>query len=233
MNPRQILKISVDMVMTVILLVLMAYHLTGQHLHEWLGAGMFVLFAVHNILNYRWYTALFKGRYTVYRALQTIVNLLVLLFMVGQLISGVILSQYAFDFLPISGHANFGRTLHLLGAYWGFALMSLHLGLHWNMILSMVRKITKISKPSKAASTAARIAAAAIALYGAHAFYRYGLLSYMLLENLFVFFDYEQSALSFFTDYLAMMGLWIFIAHYAGKLAKSAGAAPAEKKRGI
>lgn len=220
MKPRQIIKISIDILMTVLLLVLMAYHLTGQQAHEWLGAGMFVLFAVHNVLNYKWYTAIFKGKYTAYRVLQTIVNIGVLLFMIGQLVSGVILSQFAFDFLPVSGHANLGRTLHLLGAYWGFALMSLHLGLHWNMVLSMARRALKISAPSKIRSVIAIIIAAAIALYGAHAFCRYGLLSYMLLENLFVFFDYEQSALSFFTDYLAMMGMWIFIAHYAGKLAR-------------
>ena len=32
-------------------------------------------------------------------------------------------------------------------------------------------------------------------------------------ENTFVFFDYPQSPVQFFADYLAMMGLWIFLSH--------------------
>lgn len=220
MKPRQSLKICIDVLMTVLLLLLMAYHLTGQQAHEWLGAGMFALFIAHNLLNRRWYAAIFKGKYNAYRALQTAVTLLVLLSMLCQMASGIILSQYVFEFLPISGHTRLGRTLHLLGAYWGFALMSLHLGLHWNMVLGMARKVAKVLTPSKVRSILSRALAALIALYGLAAFGRYGLLSYMLLQNQFVFFDFEQSALSFFADYLAMMGLWIFAAHYAGKLAR-------------
>ena len=34
----------------------------------------------------------------------------------------------------------FARRLHILGSYWGFLLMSLHLGLHWNAVLGMVKK---------------------------------------------------------------------------------------------
>lgn len=54
--------------------------------------------------------------------------------MLGQMVSGVLLSQHVFVFLSVSGYTSFARTLHLLGTYWGFALMSLHLGLHWNMM---------------------------------------------------------------------------------------------------
>lgn len=216
-------KIAADILMTVLLLLLMAYHLTGQKAHEWLGAGMFVLFAVHNILNRRWYGALFKGRYTAYRILQTAVTLLTLLCMFGQMVSGIILSQYAFRFLPVSGLTSLARTLHLLGAYWGFVLMSAHLGLHWNMVMGMARKAAGGRAPSTARVILPRAAAMAAALYGLTAFIRYNLLSYMLLQNAFVFFDYGQSALSFFLDYLAMMGLWIFAAHYAGRLARLPG----------
>lgn len=203
--------------MTVLLLLLMAYHLTGEVAHEWLGAAMFLLFFLHNLLNHKWYAGLFHGKYPPYRILQTGVNLLLLLAMLGQMISGAILSRYVFDFLPISGHASFGRTLHLLGAYWGFCLMSLHLGLHWNLILGMARKAVKRAANQRSILFL-RLAAALIALYGGIAFIRYDLLSYMLLESQFVFFDYSQSPAAFACDYLAIMGLWIFAAHYGGGL---------------
>ena len=47
----------VDLLMTVVLVLLMAYFLTEQEIHEWLGAGMLVLFIAHHILNRKWLKA--------------------------------------------------------------------------------------------------------------------------------------------------------------------------------
>lgn len=55
--------------MTILLLLLMAFQITGQEFHEWLGAGMLVLLLAHNILNYRWYKNLFREKYGVIRIL--------------------------------------------------------------------------------------------------------------------------------------------------------------------
>ena len=51
MKHKTILKIVIDIGMTVMLLFLMAYELIGEAAHEWLGIGMFVLFIIHHILN--------------------------------------------------------------------------------------------------------------------------------------------------------------------------------------
>lgn len=67
------IKMGIDILMTALLLDLMAYQITGQALHEWFGAGMFVLFIAHNILNIRWYGNLFKGKYRLLRIIQTVV----------------------------------------------------------------------------------------------------------------------------------------------------------------
>ena len=47
------LKRVVDLLMTVLLLLLMAFQVTGETAHEWLGIGMFVLFLIHQRLNRR------------------------------------------------------------------------------------------------------------------------------------------------------------------------------------
>ena len=49
--------------MTVLLLCLMAYQVTGEALHEWIGIGMTILVIIHQILNRKWYGAIFKGKY--------------------------------------------------------------------------------------------------------------------------------------------------------------------------
>ena len=48
----------VDAAMTVVLLFLMAYQVTGEAAHEWIGVSMTILVIVHQILNRRWYSAL-------------------------------------------------------------------------------------------------------------------------------------------------------------------------------
>ena len=72
------LRRTIDIGMTVLLLLQMAYQVMGEAAHEWLGMGMTALVIVHQILNRRWYGAMPKGKYTAYRAISTIVNVLLL-----------------------------------------------------------------------------------------------------------------------------------------------------------
>ena len=57
-KPKQTVRWCVDLCMTLVLLCLMAYQVTGEVLHEWLGIGMTLLLILHHILNYKWYAAL-------------------------------------------------------------------------------------------------------------------------------------------------------------------------------
>lgn len=152
MKPKVIIKLAVDVLMTLAMLFLMGYHFWGEILHEWVGAGMFLLFILHHILNGYWYKSLFKRKYNALRILTLCIDLLVLISMMSQMYSGVLMSRYVFDFLPFNGGMSLVRRLHILGAYWGFLLMSLHLGLHWNMILGMFRKATGIKSKAKSRS---------------------------------------------------------------------------------
>ena len=81
MKAKMKIKMGIDFLMTVLLFLLMSYQITGQKLHEWFGTGMLVLFLLHNILNIRWYGSLFKGKYTLLRTMQTLINISVLISM--------------------------------------------------------------------------------------------------------------------------------------------------------
>lgn len=212
MKPKMVLKICVDIAMTVALLLLMAYALIGEAAHEWIGVSMFVLFVLHHILNGRWSSNLLKGRYTPFRIWQTLLVLLVLVFMTGSMISGIILSRHAFDFLAIRSGQSWARTVHLLCSYWGFVVMSLHLGLHWSMMMGMARK--QFGAASPLGTWMLRAAAAVIAVYGAFAFSQREIGSYMFLKNQFVFFNFEEPLVFFFLDYVAAMGFFVFLGHY-------------------
>ena len=108
--------------------------------------------------------------------------------------------------------------------------MSLHLGLHWNMILGVVRKAAGMPAPSPLRTPVMRLLAAAVAAYGIYAFVKHRLVDYLFLRTMFVFFDYEQPPLQFLAEYLAMMGLWIFLAHYLGNLLRAGTQAHSVKK---
>ena len=84
MKPKMMFKMAVDLAMTVLLFLLMAYLLVGETAHEWLGLAMFLLFILHHVLNWRWYRSLFKGKYTPIRILQTLLNILLLASMIVQ-----------------------------------------------------------------------------------------------------------------------------------------------------
>lgn len=234
MKKKSICRILVDLLMTLLLLLLMARQLTGDSAHEWLGAGMLLLWLVHHILNRGWYGHLFKGKYPPVRILQTGINIAVLLAMFGSMASGIVLSRKVFTFLPISGGIALARPLHVLSAFWGYVLMALHLGLHWNRVLGMMRKAVGpvASRPLR---ILLRTAAVLIAGYGLYALLKNQFLSYMFLISSFVFFDFERPLPLFFAEYLAIMGLFIFLAHYASRgLLMPAGRrkVPGEKKDG-
>ena len=221
MNHKMIVKTGVDIGMTVVLLFLMAYEMIGQALHEWLGIGMFLLFVIHHILNRRWFEVLLKGKYTPFRIWQTVLVVSVLLSMIGSMVSGAIISRSVLSFLPIHGGSSFGRTLHMLSAYWGFVLMSLHLGLHWNMMLGVARKAGKATSTIRICIL--RIVASVAAVYGMYAFVKRDIGNYMLLKVHFVFFDYDEPLFLFLLDYMAVMGLFIFIGHYLAGFLKQHG----------
>ena len=71
MSRRTVFKIAIDCMMTLLLLLLMAYSLVGETLHEWLGAGMLLLFILHHGFN----AACDDERHTPHDELPAIKNL--------------------------------------------------------------------------------------------------------------------------------------------------------------
>ncbi len=164
------------------------------------------------ILNGSWIRNLLKGRYHPVRMMQAGLVLLILCAMIGLMISGIILSCHALSFLPIKGGCSFARNLHMISAYWGFVLVSIHLGFHWNMIMGMAKKL--FPRSSAVRKWTGRILAFMIAGYGIYAFIKRYIGVYMLLRSHFVFFDYEEPLVFFYLDYIAVMGLFVLIGNY-------------------
>lgn len=210
------LRRTVDILMTAVLLFLMGYQFWGKKAHEWVGMGIFILFIAHHILNFGWYKNLLKGKYPPFRIFQIGIDVLVLISMLFLMYSSVILSRYVFSFLPIESGLALARRLHILGSHWGFLLMSFHMGLHWNMVLSRMKR--KNAESSCGRKTILFFAGLTVAFYGGWVFVKRNFITYLFLRSEFVFLDYEEPKILFYLEYLSLMGTCIFVSHYLGKL---------------
>lgn len=183
------------------------------------GAGIFVLFGLHHGLNWRWYKNIFRWKYPPVRIFQVSVDILAMLSMLMLMYSGIVLSRYVFAFLPIESGLALARRLHILGSYWGFLLMSLHVGLHWSMVICAVNK--KIPAVFPRLHYICFGMGLLVALYEAWVFVKRDFFTYLFLQSEFVFLDFVESKIQFYLDYLSLMGMCIFISYHWGKFLRS------------
>ena len=203
-------RIVIDCVMALLLPLLMAYSLIGELYHEIIGIGMGVLLFTHLVLNRKWFSSLFKGKYDARRVVTTLINFLLIICVLTSMVSGIILSKHLFRFLGIKGLSYVMRTLHLLAAYWGLALMSFHAGTHGSMVVSKLK-----NKPVKYTVSALLIAAAG---YGVYAFIKRSIADFLFGKVMFVFYDPAEAFVLRYLDYLAIIILFMVIGFFVTKL---------------
>ena len=204
------LKRIVDVLLGIGLLLLMSYQVTGEAAHEWTGIGMTVLMLLHQILNGKWYAALFKGRYSPLRIAQTLINAALLMCFVLTALCGVNMSVHAVPFLGDFLRASLGRRLHLTLSHWCFVLMGLHLGLHLQTMLRGVKK----PLARRLGWGGAMLASGA----GFWLFLKNNYPDYLLYRVPFAFIDYDKSAWLVLTEALLISLFWVFAGAQLPKL---------------
>ena len=240
MTKPQRLRMSIDITMTILSIILMGgnYLFPAEIVHEILGVGLFVLWNVHIFLNRRWYGAIFKGKYNPYRVMQTVINCCILLCTIFLMISGIILSNHLFTFFNIQSGLGFARIAHLLSSHWYYLFMSLHIGLHVGMITNKMRhpapinchpelvsgsstnEMPKQVRHDKLRKIIPRIILALACAYGLYAFITRGVWKYLILSQQFFFFDLERGYILLAMDYISIIILFATISHFIAKLLK-------------
>ena len=218
-NARRIIPPAntvIDTLMTVLLPLLMAYSLIGEEFHEIIGTLILVLFIVHQLLHLKWWRAIPRGKYNPYRVFITVSNIILLIVMLLQPLSGIALSKHIYTFLQLKGISAAARTIHMILAYWCYVLLSLHLGLHTDQIIRPLKSKKSFGK----LKWIGRIIFISIAVYGVYAFIHRGFWGYMSGKTMFAFFDFGESRIVFITDYLAVMTLFAVMGNYLSKLLK-------------
>jgi Domain of unknown function (DUF4405) len=223
-----LIRLVIDLSMTVLMLVAVAYQITGNTIHELVGVILFLLFIAHNFLNRRWYKTIFKGKHNVVRILSIVVNLLFLVSMAVVMISSVPISRDIFPFIPINNDVIL-LQIHVMTSYWGFIFMAVHIGMSWGTIINAARNMTGITSTSRVRTIALRIIAILIVVYGMQTSFEREILSKLTIYNPFGW-SFEESPMGFLIDHLAIMGIYISGTHYVLKFVRKQDKAMSYKK---
>ena len=202
MTKTRHLRMSIDITMTILSIILMGgnFLFPAEIVHEILGVALFVLCAIHIILNRRWYGTIFKGKYNPCRIMQTVINCGILICTIFLMISGIILSNQLFTFLNIQSGLGFARIAHLISSHWYYLFMSLHIGLHMGRLFQNV-----------ATKKLPCILLVLTSLYGFYAFIDRGVWKYLVLKQQFFFFDLERGYIFFAMDYISIIILFAVV----------------------
>lgn len=206
------IKRIIDVLMTLTLIPLMAYQVTGEAAHEWLGISMVLLVIIHQVLNRKWYSAIFKGKYNPYRILNNVITILLLISFALTAISGISMSNHAVPFLYNLVNVNTARIMHLAFSHWAFILMGLHIGMHVGVMAS------KIKNPVRSIMLGIFTV---IAGYGFYLFLNSGIINYITFKTHFAFLDYEKPAALVFLENVAMLIFFAFVAHNVASIVKN------------
>ncbi len=199
------IRLIIDIGMTLLLPLLMAYSLIGELFHEIIGTLIFILFIIHHVQNRKWDGSLYKGKYSAGRIFRTVINVLLFIFMILQPLSGILMSKHLYTFLPTLPLSAGARGVHMLLAYWGFVLMCIHAGTHMTGLLS------KIKQQQQRIRIPVSGLLCGISVYGCVAFVKRGFPGYMTGRTMFAFFDYSEPLILFILDYLAVMILFMAV----------------------
>lgn len=202
-NRKHAIKRTVDIIMIVLLLLLMAYQVTGGAAHEWMGLAMAVLVIIHQILNLQWYRSLLKGKYPAARVAMNLTDIFLIIAFILTVYCGMSMSGYAVPFLHGMAKTSFVRRTHLSVSYWLFVLMGIHLGFH---IRAMVIK----SQHSGKKQTAVSICFAVIAAIGFWIFLKNNIPGYMFFRMAFGILDYKKAAGFVLLENVLMLLFWVF-----------------------
>ena len=204
-NFLKTIKILTDALMLALFIYLMSYRVTrALGLHAIFGASLFALFILHHILNYRFYRAMFRGKYGFRRILLLVSDLLLTVAMLFMAASSLGMSGAVID-LGIT-MTQTARDMHIVSTAWGYVLMALHLGFHLHPLLMKAEKKSK----GTVLEYAVYVLLAAFAVFGVISFIKSELWQDMFLLRIGHTYITAQT---FLIEYIGILVLGMIVMH--------------------
>lgn len=207
------IRILLDFIAIGLFVAALAYWWLDNLSHEVIGTIFFALLIAHNVFNRRWYGAVKKGRYDPPRALNTVVIAGMAMSMLILLGTSILISQDVFAALALDG-AFAVRAAHMFVAYWALVFLAVHLGTRWQIVMNVTRQALGIKGTSPLRTWALRAVTAIVAVKGVLATLEMGLGTKLRFEYALDMWDFNESTLGFFANYLSIIGLYAALTYY-------------------
>jgi len=161
MSERTILKIFIDLIMTVLYLLLMFADM-GSFFHEAVGIGIGLLFIVHVLLNIKPLAGMLRiirrGRAKAKTVFSLLLDLLLPVGMLTVILTGILISRVLFN----SGLTSGWKTIfmvHNLTSYICLGILIFHLAVHAKYLLAVTKTMIREYSSACVKKTTGRVVA--------------------------------------------------------------------------
>lgn len=142
--PKLKLILIVDSLCMIVYLLCFQPAWTGLAVHEWMGLGLFLVFAVHIAQQNDWALEVIKSKKdTISRSTIisfTMMFLLAIVFLTA-MVSGIMVSRYVLPTFSLYATGYFfWKPVHAVSSWVFLALLITHLALHFGWLVSVIKK---------------------------------------------------------------------------------------------
>ena len=218
---KQHIKYCLDIIMTICFICIMKIMITGISLHEKLGLIILGLVILHIILNYRWVKGMalriFDTKLNLVTKISVVLNLVLAILTVLLVVSGILISVTIFTNIAAENR-ELWANIHKKSALLLFICISIHIGLHWKMIMYGFKNMFKIKGFSKIRTSALRIVTIVIMLFGLLSLFRNPILQDTFKINKESDSKNKSTKIHVILEYTSIMGLFIGGTYYTFKI---------------
>jgi hypothetical protein len=195
------------------LLLGLAYWWLDNLVHEIVGLAMFVALAWHVASHRDWFARLFKGRYTVRRAISAATHLSLLLSALALFATSIAISKSVFSFLNFSGNVYLG-DIHWFSAYWLMLIAGAHLGVNWWRVMAFARASLGLPPAGIGKRWLLRAVVVCVAASGVWSFFVLHVGTKLTFNYSLEFWDFSVSVAPFFGHWASVVALPAVVTHY-------------------
>lgn len=188
------IKLALDIVMAILFVTFFNKNLISFKFHIVSGLvfGLFIL--IHLILNRKWIVTmtkrLFDKKIKIKTKISYVLSVLLLISIGYIIISGVMIMK-----APNYDRVMFWKMVHFGASYLSLALIGIHIGLYWNWVVNMFKKLLNIKANNNMTKTISSVLVVLVFAFGAYTMY---------VEN---YFTKTYSCLSYVATHLDDQGI--------------------------
>ena len=171
MNKKNIIKFILDIAMAVLFITFFNKNLISFKFHI-IGGYVFAAFIlVHMILNKKWIINISKRLFDKKLKLRVKISYILSLFLFISIFS-IIASGVLMMKATTYDRVMFWKMLHFGASYLSIALIGMHIGLYWNFIMNMFKKIFKIKESNSISKILVNSVVIIVLILGIYTTYR-------------------------------------------------------------